>query len=236
MTTYYTITGKNDGFGAQYQAILSGVAYCNYNNYIYIHTPFIQMDHNVDINKANKFIGINTTLCDNSCNIIIKTYEPIVHDSTTPSIYYTNKVLEYIRSCYFSSKKPSIDMVDIAIHIRRGDVSNVENKKRYIDNSVYIKIINTLKERYKDYTITIFSEGVYEDFIDLGLEENCFKLNMDVFKTFHSLVTSKVLIQSFSSFSYCAGLINRNTIYHYDTFWHKRLDHWLKVSDLIDTL
>ena len=37
---YYTIVGKTDGFGAQYQAILSGIAYCKFKNYIYIHTPF----------------------------------------------------------------------------------------------------------------------------------------------------------------------------------------------------
>ena len=37
----------------------------------------------------------------------------------------------------------------------------------------------------------------------------------------------------FSSFSYCASIINNNTVYHYDSFWHKKLDHWLKISDLI---
>ncbi|KKL26139.1 hypothetical protein LCGC14_2398300 [marine sediment metagenome] len=31
----YTITGKNDGFGAQYQAILSGIALCEYEKYKY---------------------------------------------------------------------------------------------------------------------------------------------------------------------------------------------------------
>ena len=42
---YYTITGKTDGFGSQYQAIMSGIAYCYYNNYEYIHTPIIKMEH-----------------------------------------------------------------------------------------------------------------------------------------------------------------------------------------------
>ena len=30
----YTITGKTDGFGAQYQAIMSGIAYCKFKNYL----------------------------------------------------------------------------------------------------------------------------------------------------------------------------------------------------------
>jgi hypothetical protein len=90
-----------------------------------------------------------------------------------------------------------------------------------------------LKEKYPDYKITIFSEGKYEDFKELGLDETCFRLNTDLFETFHSLVSSKVLIMGFSSFSYSAGIINSNIVYHYDIFWHNKLNHWLKISDLI---
>ena len=231
--TYYTIKGKSDGFGSQYQAILSGISYCNYKNYIYVHTPIIRLDHNVDINRANEFIGINANskYIDVSSNIIEKNYERAVHYSKKPSIYYTDKTLEYIRKCYFSSEKPVIYDIDIAIHIRRGDVKNSSN--RYISNDLYIKIINKLKEKYPGYIITIFSEGEFKDFKEYDLEENCFRLNMDVFHTFHSLVSSKVLVQGFSCFSYCAGIINSNTVYHQETFWHKKLDHWLKISDLI---
>ena len=43
--TKYTISGKSDGFGAQYQSIMSGIAYCNYMNYQYIHTPMKILSH-----------------------------------------------------------------------------------------------------------------------------------------------------------------------------------------------
>ena len=222
---YYTITGKIDGFGAQYLAILSGIAYCKTHKYTYIHTPFTTMAHNVDISNANEFIGINTSerLSDISRNIIKKEYIRAVHYNGSPSLYYTDTVLEYIRDCYDSSKKPNIDNVDIAIHIRRGDVNKEVNTDRYTDNNVYLKIINKLKEKYPEYKIKIYSEGTYEDFRDLGVEENSLMLNTDIFETFHSLVSSKVLIIGCSSFSYCAGIINRNTVYHHDKFWHKKL-------------
>jgi hypothetical protein len=29
-----TIRGKNDGFGAQYQAVMSGIAFCHAKNYL----------------------------------------------------------------------------------------------------------------------------------------------------------------------------------------------------------
>ena len=44
----YTIKGKNDGFGAQYQAIMSGIALCKYKNYNYIHTPMKEIAHDTD--------------------------------------------------------------------------------------------------------------------------------------------------------------------------------------------
>ena len=138
--TYYTIKGKTDGFGAQYQAILSGIAYCNYEKYVYVHTPIKQMEHNVDVSKANEFIGINTTHND-ICKIEEQPFSESVHFSETPSIYYTDKVLKYIRECYYSTEKPSIGLIDIAIHIRRGDVNKNKNQNRYTDNSYYREII-----------------------------------------------------------------------------------------------
>ena len=230
--TYYTVKGKTDGFGAQYQAIMSGIAYCSYKNYVYVHTPIRKLEHNTDVKKANEFIGINTQLNNSKSKIEKIVYSPEVHWSISPSIYYTDKVLEYIRNCYYTTKKPDIGLIDIAIHIRRGDVSNKKNKERYIDNTYYKEIVKNLKIQYPTYTITIFSQGTYEDFNDLCLEKSCFKLDTDIFETFHSLVSSKVLILSYSSFSYSAGLINQNTVYHYDSFWHKKLDHWLKISSL----
>ena len=144
--TYYTITGKTDGFGAQYQSILSGIAFCKYKNYVYVHSPFTQIEHNVDIRKANEFIGItNVEPVPQNCNIIKEPYSSVVHWCSTPSLYYTDQVLEYIRNCYFSTPKPHIADIDIAIHIRRGDVSNVRNKDRYTDNSFYANIIKQMK-------------------------------------------------------------------------------------------
>ena len=46
LRTVYTITGKTDGFGAQYLAIMSGIAICKYKNYDYLHTPIKKLEHN----------------------------------------------------------------------------------------------------------------------------------------------------------------------------------------------
>ena len=229
---YLTVKGKTDGFGAQYQAILSGIAYCRYKKITYIHTPFFNLYHGVDTKKANEFIGIDTNIeMYKFENIIELPFVREVHYSKLPSIYYTKETLEYIRNCYYSTLKPDVTQFDIAIHIRRGDVDINKNSERYLSNDVYKKIISKLRELHPEKNITIFSEGKNEDFKELGLEDSSFKLNLDVFETFHSLVTSKILVIGFSSFSYCAGLISTNTVYYHDSFWHKKLDHWLSVTD-----
>ena len=60
-----TIKGKTDGFGSQYQAIMSLIAYCDFKeDYEYIHTPMYMMHHN-DKNEErfpeimNQFTNLN---------------------------------------------------------------------------------------------------------------------------------------------------------------------------------
>jgi hypothetical protein len=236
---FYTIKGKTDGFCAQYLAVLSGIAFCKYKNYIYVHTPFTKFEHNIDVNTINQLVGINNNcivesdlLPLNQNEIIEKQFEGEVHWHKKPSIYYTDEVLKMIRKYYFSTEKPIIPNIDIAIHIRRGDVD--ENcKDRYINDTIYINIINSLKIKFPFYTITVFSEGKHENFSKFGLEEKYVILNNDVCQTFHSLVSSKILVMSKSNLSYCAALLNENTVY-YNDFWHKPLDNWLNIESIIN--
>ena len=228
----YTIAGKKDGFGSQYHAVMSGIALCESRNYTYIHTPFYTMEHGVDVDQLNEFIGIKQDIVNSSMQIFVEEYSGEVHYSSIPSIYYTPSVLQKIRSYYYSSKKPDVGQVDIAIHIRRGDVTE-KDTIRFTPNHVYIRIISILRKLYPFYKINVFSEGEISDFKELGLEDSCFILNGDITKTFHSLVTAKILITANSSFSYAAALLNENTIYHDTEFWHKKMDTWIDVKKLL---
>jgi len=229
--TNYTITGKNDGFGAQYQAIMSGIAYCRFKNYNYIHTPFKEIQHNGDIKSLNNFIGIPNLHSENDMNIdITKRYSKEVHLSNNPSIFYTNDTIALLRNYYYTTSKPVIEKVDIAIHIRRGDV-NMNTPKRYTSNSYYNKIIKFLNYKYPTYNIVIFSEGNIEDFNELNGNNILFNLNKSIEETFHSFVSAKILVTAKSSFSYSAAILNTNEIYYID-FWHKPLKNWKIISDL----
>ena len=221
----YTIQGRDDGFGGQYQAVMAAIAYCDYNNYKYIHTPFIKMGHDVSVEEMNHFTGIPSTEEKNVIIDVIEAWPKDVHLSRSPDIYYTDKVIQKLRNYYYSTHKPDIDTNDIAIHIRRGDVDAVNNSDRYIPNIFYKHLITSLKKIYPSYKIVIHSEGKISDFDDLISDNVYFKLNEDVRKTFHAMVTSNVLVTSISSLSYSAAILNTNTIF-YVPFMHAPLRKW----------
>ena len=223
---------RTDGFGAQFHSIMAVIAYCDHYGYTYAHQPLFNIDHSVDHHMMNDFIGMKgvTLLKDipEDAKIEHILCPDEVHDSTTPNKFYRPAVITKLRAYYATGKQPQIEPIDVAIHIRRGDVGK-DNHKRYTDNAIYKKVIATLSKTNK---ITVFSEGTYDDFQDLGLPEENFRLSTDVRETFHSLVKARVLVCSKSSFSYAAALLNENTVYYQD-FWHAKLDNWLHIDELV---
>ena len=238
---YYTVEPPSyDGFGSQYHAIMSGIAYSASKGLTYVHTPLVHVAHDqygVTIHEINEFMGTKTPpMASEADNVQTEMHSEEVHFSDTPSVYYTPEVIKKLRDYYYSTPKPAIEQNDIAIHVRRGDI-NKENGggpstdkhgvqySRFTPNEDYKRIIAALKEEYPSYKITLHSQGNLDDFSDLMEENVTCKLNEPVRMTFHSFVTAKVLVTAKSSLSYSAAILNEGTIY-YQEFWHKPLDGW----------
>jgi len=243
---YYTITSPQyDGFGAQYQAILSGIAYSESKGLTYVHTPYSDLGHKHDglnVNEMNEFIGIKTSpMASEVDSVQSEMYSSEVHYSDRPSVYYTPEVIQKLRDYYYSSPKPIIEQNDIAIHVRRGDVGKENGGpekdahgvkfSRFTSNDEYKRIISALKKEYPTYTITLHSQGNLADFSDLMGENITCKLNEDLRQTFHSFVTAKVFVMAKSSLSYSAAILNEGTVY-YQEFWHKPLDGWKPLNPI----
>jgi len=229
---YYTIIpSMYDGFGAQYHALMSGIAYAASKDLIYAHTPLSQVAHGGNAAQLNTFIGIKKIpMAEQVDNVIIEPFSDEVHFSEHPSQYYTAEVIKRIRDFYFSTEKPAIENNDIAVHIRRGDVVKTDGE-RYTTNEHYKTILAMLRKEYPTYSITIHSQGTLADFSDLLGENISCKLNEDVRVTFHSLVMAKVLVTAKSSLSYSAAILNKGTVY-YQEFWHKPLDGWKLLNPI----
>ena len=125
---------------------------------------------------------------------------------------------------------PSIDINDvllIGVHIRQGDVVKRNNSSRitsvnlyrYIPNSANIPLIISIIKSLpvhleKKYLITIYSEGVVDDFVDIMKalpQSRCrlsFFLNGRTSETFNRFVRDDILIYGSSTFSLASGIFN----------------------------
>tara|TARA_E500000331_G_scaffold31950_1_gene26763 strand:- start:44 stop:778 length:735 start_codon:yes stop_codon:yes gene_type:complete len=239
-----TIAGKKDGFGAQYQACLSGLALARKLSIHYIHTPFSTIQFGLDPLYMNNFTGLisdkwwekKQKFWQLEKKIDVKCYEYIkrIHSSKRPSMYYTANVLDEIKLLYNSTFKPIVPTYDLAIHIRRGDVHlhMKDESFRYVPNLFYVKQLDQFIKNSESHnpSIAIISEGTKDDFSEFDKFSNIyFHLNEDVANSFHMLVSAKVLMLSRSSFSYCAAMVSNGMIL-YQRFWHSKLDHWITIG------
>tara|TARA_Y100000389_G_C17450032_1_gene514146 strand:+ start:617 stop:2518 length:1902 start_codon:yes stop_codon:yes gene_type:complete len=247
--TLMTIKGKTDGFGSQLQAIFSLIAYCNYKGYTYVHTPMYAMHHNDDNienfpDYMNNFINIEShfpsikDLTNYEKSIVHNVKEgEFVHGSFHPEYFYNDSILKLLQNIYFSKSKPDLtydsNYINLAIHIRRGDVSNTKHLSRFTTNKDYINILQ--KINLDNTAIHIFSEGDDSDFQDIvaSFPNNKIVMHMNdnIQLSFHYLVMADILVIAKSSFSYCAALINSGKIIANNIrgWWHKPLKRWLIV-------
>lgn len=170
-----TILNRNDGFGSQLNAKLSGFAFCaNTPQYHYVHTPFARLGHEWssradDVNRYMNFPSIGNQAIDESRISVPEVW-------SNPSLWYNNKTLKALRSQFWEgpSDKKVAD-IDIAVHIRRGDVNrNAKTAKgkpckgtraRYQTDKFWNKFIPYIVANYPDdYLINIYSEGEVKDF------------------------------------------------------------------------
>lgn len=137
---------------------------------------------------------------------------------------------------YYSTNKPIPLQCDVAIHIRRGDVSSTRNSQRFIPIDYYKNVIDKImKLKGVNMKIIVFSQGNIEDFEDIGHYNNIsFKLNSDIMEAFHSMVCAPIFVMGYSALSCCAAILSTNNIYYTTTKTHNKqcipcLNLWINV-------
>ena len=210
----------------------------NFQNVNFFSYDKIISEKNPSIDKILYYHNLNE-------NILIKIYLPYNICEKNTNIY--NNGMIYLRTILNSKfikdnimqtpNHNSSQKKNINIHIRRGDVSATKNNDRYIDINNYISLTNTLKNKYNDYNIIIFTQINKNNKNEFDIFNNdkfiTIRANDDLLTTFKNLINADVLVMSTSSFSYLAGLYNPNIIYYYN-FWHKPLNNWINVNILYD--
>lgn len=211
---------KTDGFGAQYAAFISILAYSFANNLTFCVTPWKVMAH--DLNGTDMFHFIGGEHYGPLARVdtpAIMEYVQIFKMDIQNSFYKKKfrHMIEFARQAYFSTPKPPLSLYspskfNVAIHIRRGDVGP-KNIKRFTSNRDYVNCIQRLKYKYRDVEnldFYIFSERDGSNFSEIETfhPDVKFLLDTDVKATYHHMVMADVLVLARSEFSKTAGLIS----------------------------
>ena len=241
------------GFGAHYLWKLCFLIHCRKNKYRYYNSSHeksniltiyssegIQIDNTIEYNKElNDFMGIVSDEIDKNEEIQLDTFNGL-------KVYkkedVTDDILKELQEMYYNSPKPSYIDCDIAVHIRRGNVTEKKNSQRFAPLSYYINIIDSIiKDNYKNKTpkIIIFSVGDQKDFLELHKRYNniSIMLDTDLMEAFHTMVMSSHFIMGYSALSCCVGLLSKNTVYYTKSeTWNRqcvpRLDHWIDATNI----
>lgn len=164
-------------------------------------------------------------------NILLKIKLPNAILDQDTDIY--NQIIPHLRQIkktiplpYYNSSK------NIAVHIRRGDVNNITHPGRYTPTLAFKQIIDQLKTHYPNSNVCIFTEITPENKDEFDIfQNNQIKIvaDEDILTTMEYLIQADVLVMCKSSFSYIAGLYNKNQVIYID-FWHSPMPQWHRVA------
>jgi hypothetical protein len=240
-----TVSGKNDRFGSQYSAQMSGFAFARLHNCIYRFSAFVGDKHS---DMASEFCGMKSDVDDDihrSPEIRIHRHCDISQGNEIDN-YFNENVINELRQMYYSTWKPEPIQCDVAIHIRRGDVGCIDSRgrqnsdgtpyrhwiERYDDNNYYVESIKFIrnKKNNPNLKICIFTQGVKEDFKEFLDDENItLYLNGDWRIAYHSLVKAPILVTSISEFAWTAGILSNGEIYKNPRMFRRPLKHWYTI-------
>ena len=121
---------------------------------------------------------------------------------------------------------------NIAIHIRRGDVNQINHPNRYMPTEYFKTVAEKIMNQYTNANICIFTEITAENKHEFDIFNNMnvkIIANEDVLTTLDYIIRADILVMCKSSFSYIAGLYNKNIVLYTD-FWHNPMAHWEIIS------
>jgi hypothetical protein len=238
----------SDGFGSQFQHIISCILISYYSNHQFVYNPISTMEHNYNkdrlfLEKMENLMNIRPyfpkkgdecikdhflTECDMTAKYVI--------DSNIDS-YATEEYLEKIRKMFWKNKDrssifPKNEKIRVAIHIRRLNIYDktleyVEPERVNTPDSFYLNAMERIRREHKekDLEFHIYSQGdmkTFSCYSDIGA---ILHIDEDLSSSFIEMVASDILVTSFSSLSYIAGFLNDGIVY-YHPFWHPPRGRW----------
>ena len=257
---FITCSGKRDGPGAQIQAVMSTMLFAREVGFEYVHTPFASVSHAPPGSprwheewEAFANLGEGETRADDP-RVARAAVRRVEHPA---SIWKRPDTLFVVQHCHsFADQAPDryagvIDQfvaryervpkqvplhalpgkLNVAVHVRRGDVSRRGSAAlRYTSDEYVLRVVAAVLAAAREAGLPaaahLYSEGRDEDFAEFAARGFSLHVSESPFTTLHNLVRADVLLMARSSFSYAAALLSCG-IRVYEPFWHKPMSSWL---------
>ena len=219
-----TIRGKCDGFGAQFMAMLSGIAYCHQHGFTYVHTPIehilpvgtFESDFDHLVQPANEFIDRIIG------NLGLSAGGAFTHEALhmhgeinqAPDRYYSPAFVGWLAGAY---DRPRPDLFEprvcnVAIHVRRGDIDASE-EQRWVELSEVSIQIDRLRARNPGAHFHVFSwRDPCEALEATDVTVHCGEGGEDFLEVFNCFVHADILIIGASCLSMAAGLFTTGPV------------------------
>lgn len=246
-STTLTCSGKNDGGGAQVQAIVSVAAFAKYFGARFLHSPLSSIEHCPQ--------GVTMEEFCSTWEKVVSLFGLIKGDTSGFVRYDTKKFLldflmlrmrgrsiclenahfltdnhpevyELVGLSASDRKTNIISNPEIYAHARRGDVMSTGSTSfRYTSDKDLRSHIETARKKFQ-YKAAVFivTENPDADFID-RFSDCTIVTEKDPVKVILLLANADGLIMGKSAFSYVAALLSKGSVF-YETYWQRPLPSW----------
>jgi hypothetical protein len=260
------------GIGHQLANWISGFYFARFFNLNFAHAPFSNPDWEdffgfgkgeLSLHQVIKdgYKRVRLPLFDENNDAEVNMVKAIIASYSTKKVVFTADedqfyaaqygVIDDLQAKFYNSNSRidnkllyNPDFFNIAIHVRRGDITIGQLNKnpnllmRWQDNdyfkNVLLQALNMVKTN-KPIHIYLFSQGNPEDFKEFEAFENLnLCLDMGARDSFLHMVYADLLITSKSSFSYKPALLNKNIKISPKNFWHgyPESDKWILAEEI----
>lgn len=223
---------QRDGFGSQFQNIISSALFAMFENKTFCMTPIGSMEHG---NEDESFYQDIENLMNQrmlASNQTVEQYTEkktwVDHQLSEGNASRVHGGIRTIRQQFLRNKGESPQR-DVAVHIRRRNsvdqnsvdrAEEIDFRFRTTDASLCTVMRSILKLSPRSQ-FHVFSQGKRSDFIFYDNDPRIkLRLNEPLNVTFLEMVRAKILVTATSSLSYTAALLSNGEIWAPVPFWH----------------
>lgn len=126
---------------------------------------------------------------------------------TLQANYQHSRITWPMTTCFDQNK------LNVAIHIRRGDVTeHGQYRIRWVADYVYKKVMDQINSAFSNVAFHVFSDGTQQDLSEFIRDNTTIHSRSNIFNTFHQMVSADIFMPGQSAFSVLAGHLCKGTL------------------------